>query len=211
MQEESKKKPCSWRFGASQEYAPNAKEGGIDLPSRDRPASDDCRAAASVALQAAKGEIDGFELTELAGPAALGRLAGGTQRVPRSFAKRAIPDSGTVPSLARSRQARQREHKGQRRLHGLHQLVVRRYQLVGFTLREGHIRAVIHGLLEPLGDLKRARQQGDGRDERRKLTQELPEENVGVAGLDLARSFEDHQDIAHLGGKDIGAISSWIP
>src|SRR6516225_9063129 len=49
------------------------------LPSRDRPASDDCHADARFAVQTAKGGIDGFELTELAGRAAVGRLAGGVQ------------------------------------------------------------------------------------------------------------------------------------
>jgi hypothetical protein len=44
-------------------------EGGVDLPSRDRPASDDCHAAARFALGAATGEIAGLERTELAGPA----------------------------------------------------------------------------------------------------------------------------------------------
>ena len=45
--------------------------GGVELPSRDRPASEDCHAYARFAVQAATGEIDGLERTELAGPAAV--------------------------------------------------------------------------------------------------------------------------------------------
>jgi hypothetical protein len=43
----------------------------VGLPSRDRPASDDCHVALRFAVQAASRGIDGLERTELAGPAAV--------------------------------------------------------------------------------------------------------------------------------------------
>ena len=46
-------------------------EAGVGLPSRDRPPSDGCHAAARSALQTAKGVNDGFELTDFVSPAAV--------------------------------------------------------------------------------------------------------------------------------------------